>query len=107
MATDQMRILGGAARLSMIREGLEKAIEEAGASVESMVPNGWTSGDTKLVWNSDDAIEVEAARRSFDFLRGKGFASFKVAGEGRRGEQIREFSPEAGALIMAPQMSGG
>lgn len=65
-------------------------------------------GDTKVMWDSDNADEVAAAKKTFDDLRAKGFLAFKVVGKaGDKGEQITKFDPEAERLIMTPPMRGG
>lgn len=66
------------------------------------------SGDTKLIWDKDNEIEVANAKRSFDDLRSKGFLAFKVIGKsGEKGEQITEFDPNSERLILVPPMRGG
>jgi len=65
-------------------------------------------GDTRLTWDADNADEVEAARRTFAMLTGKGHQAFQV---GRKGEKtdkvVREFDPNAEKLILAPAIRGG
>lgn len=66
------------------------------------------AGDTRVMWDPDNADEVEAARAAFDKLRGeKKFVAYKVAEPGDKGEVIREFDPQAGKIILAPPMVGG
>jgi hypothetical protein len=66
------------------------------------------SGDTKTIWNPDNEDEVANAKRTFDDLRKKGYLAFRVIGkEGDKGEQMTEFDPRAGRMIMVPQMRGG
>jgi hypothetical protein len=65
------------------------------------------SGDTRIEWNRSREIEVDAARRTFDSLREKGYMAYKLTGTGARGEVIREFDPSAEKIVMAPQMAGG
>lgn len=66
------------------------------------------AGDTKVMWNADNADEVKAAKKTWDDLVGKKrFLGFKVKKSGEPGEQIREFDPSAGKLIIAPPMAGG
>jgi hypothetical protein len=65
-------------------------------------------GDTKIMWDADNAEEVAAAKRTFDDLRKKGFLAFKATGEkGAKGEQIRTFDADAERIILAPPMRGG
>jgi hypothetical protein len=66
------------------------------------------SGDSKLMWDSDNPVEVKAAREHFDSLLSKQYLAFKVEGkEGLKGEQIRKFDPTSERLIMVPRMVGG
>lgn len=65
------------------------------------------TGDTKIVWDSDTAVEVEEARGTFDRLRKKGYAAYRVDKKGDKGEVIREFDPNAEKLILAPPTVGG
>lgn len=66
------------------------------------------SGDTKLMWDSDNDTEVENARRMFGEMKAKGFMAYTVKGKsGDKGEVIREFDPTAESIIMVPQMKGG
>jgi hypothetical protein len=65
------------------------------------------SGDTKILWDRNNADEVAAARAQFDALRRKSFLAFSVRRNGERGEQINEFDPEAEKIILAPQIRGG
>lgn len=66
------------------------------------------AGDTKVIWDKDNADEVAAARKTFDELVGeKKFAAFSVDARGDQGERIRRFDPEAEKIIIVPPMKGG
>lgn len=66
------------------------------------------SGDTKVIWDSNNQDEVENARRTFDDLVGKKrYLAFAVKRDGEKGEQVREFDAQAGKLILVPPMRGG
>lgn len=66
------------------------------------------TGDTKTTWDKDNADEVAAARALFAQLVGdKKFTAYKVDAGGDTGEQVREFDPEAGMMILRPPMAGG
>lgn len=66
------------------------------------------TGDTKVIWDPANEDEVDAARTQFETLIGKGFSAFRVKpGKGDKGEQIREFDPQAGRIIMIPALQGG
>lgn len=64
-------------------------------------------GDVRIIWNPDIPAEVAAAKKSFDDLTKKGHLAFAVKRSGDKGEQIREFDPEAEKIILAPPMRGG
>jgi hypothetical protein len=64
-------------------------------------------GDMKVEWDPKSDIEVEAARKTFDEMKGKGFTFFKMKTGGRKGEQIRFFEPDARKIIGVAQMVGG
>lgn len=65
------------------------------------------TGDTKLIWDSDNEAEVENARRSFNDLKKKKYNAYSVKKDGEKGSVITEFDPNAEKIIMAPQMAGG
>lgn len=64
-------------------------------------------GDKKEIWNPRIPDEVESAKKTFEDLRRKGYLAFRVNADGSQGEQINTFDPEAGKMIMVPQMRGG
>lgn len=66
------------------------------------------SGDKKTIWDRNDPVEVEAAKKEFEHFRSKGYLAYKVEGkEGRRGEVLHKFDPEAERIIFSPPMRGG
>jgi len=65
------------------------------------------TGDTKLIWEEDNEVEVDAARELFNKLRGKGYNAYAVKENGKKGELINKFEPAAEKIILAPPMSGG
>lgn len=66
-----------------------------------------SSGDTKIIWDSEQEDEVANAKRTFTDLKKKGYAAFAVAAKGKPGERITEFDPTAESLIMVPAIAGG
>lgn len=64
-------------------------------------------GDLKTVWDSDKPEEVEAAKKTFDGLKEKGYVAYKVKKDGTKGEVITKFDPDAEKVILAPMMAGG
>lgn len=88
--------------------GTKPMLEKALVGVPpGMIPDGIRGGDTKLIWSPDNAAEVESARRTFNDLRGKGFAAFRVKAKGEKGSQIHEFDPDAESIILTPPLRGG
>lgn len=65
-------------------------------------------GDTKVIWDAENADEVANAKRTFDDLRKKGYMAYSVNPENaKKGELITKFDPNAQKLILAPPMAGG
>lgn len=67
------------------------------------------TGDTRVIWDSENEDEVEAARATFERLtKDRKFAAFAVKGKGgAQGERIHTFDPEAERIILVPQTVGG
>jgi len=63
-------------------------------------------GDTKIFWDKNNEDEIANARRTFNDLKKKGYAAFRLVGNDR-GEQIHEFEASADRMIMVPPMKGG
>jgi hypothetical protein len=76
-----------------------------GRKGELAVLNG--EGDFKTIWDSEKPEEVEAAKKTFDDLKKKGYAAYRVKKNGEKGEVIKEFDPGAEKIILAPLMAGG
>lgn len=83
----------------------EEVIPE-GVLVMSMLTG---HGDVRKIWNAANADEVEDARRTWNHLvKEKKYMAFRVNPEDNtKGEQIREFDPQAGKLILVPPVAGG
>ncbi|MBI4060138.1 MAG: hypothetical protein HY403_01780 [Elusimicrobia bacterium] len=64
-------------------------------------------GDARISWDKSKPDEVEAARKVFDDLRGKGYLGFTVTMDGDKGEQVTEFDQDAEKIILAPPIRGG
>lgn len=66
------------------------------------------SGDSKHTWDRNNEAEVEAARALFDSLvGGSKYLAYSVTSGGAGGSVMRTFDPEAGAMILQPQLVGG
>ena len=64
-------------------------------------------GDLTIGWDPNDPAEIEQAQASFDSLRAKGHAAYKVNKEGKKSEIITKFDPTLERIIMAPPLVGG
>jgi hypothetical protein len=65
------------------------------------------TGDTKTVWDSDNADDVENARETFDRLRAKGHVIYNVKKDGEKGEVMAKFDKRAEKMIAVPRIVGG
>jgi len=65
------------------------------------------TGDSKLIWDSENKDEVDAAKAQFNSLKKKGFTAYNVKKDGKAGTVMREFDPDAGKIIMTPAKAGG
>lgn len=64
-------------------------------------------GDTKLEWDPDNSKEVEAAKKSFEENKKKGFKAFRMYDDGKKGEQLDKFDPYAEKILFVPPIVGG
>jgi hypothetical protein len=68
------------------------------------------SGDTKTMWDPDNADEVEIAKLQFDKLvTEKRYSAFRVDDKdpAKKGARMTVFDPEARRIIFVPQLQGG
>lgn len=65
------------------------------------------TGDTKLIWDPNNADEVQAAQNTFDKLKGKGFSAYSVKDDAEKGEVLHSFDPSIAKIIMARPLVGG
>lgn len=65
------------------------------------------TGDTKIIWDSENRTEVEHARKTFDELAAKGFSAFSVKKDGEKGSRLSKFDPEEEKMILVPALRGG
>ncbi len=65
------------------------------------------TGDTKIIWDRANETEVTIAREAFARAKKDRFMAYKVIGDGKKGEIIREFDPTAERIILTPPMQGG
>lgn len=65
------------------------------------------TGDTKIMWDSAQDAEVDAARATFDKLKKAGYLAYSVNKKGDKDEVIKKFDPDAEKIIMTPPLVGG
>lgn len=65
------------------------------------------TGDNRILWSTDKPDSVSIAQAAFDAAKEKGYLAYTVDEKGEKGEVIHTFDPQAGAIIMAPQLVGG
>src|SRR5215216_2889653 len=71
-------------------------------------------GDTKILWDADNEVEVEAAKATFDKLtsprggtRRRMYYAYKTNAQGEATDRVREFDPNIEAMVLIPQLAGG
>lgn len=74
--------------------------------IRIMTPN---AGDESIEWDKDDSSSVDKAKTKFEELKGKGYKLFKAVSETvqRKGEEAKDFDPDAEGYIAVPAMAGG
>jgi len=65
------------------------------------------AGDLKVIWDKDNADEVEAARSQFDALLKKNFIAYTVDAKGEKGKITKKFDVSAEKIILIPEIMGG
>jgi len=66
-----------------------------------------SEGDLKVIWDSEKEDEVEAARKQYKELTGKGYIAFSVKKNGEQNEKISKFDPDLEKIILVPMLKGG
>jgi hypothetical protein len=70
--------------------------------------SNFSEGDTKVIWDPENAEETEAMEELYDSLIKRGFTAYEVGKAGKQTKvQVKEFDPELGKLIMIPKIVGG
>lgn len=64
-------------------------------------------GDVKAIWDKDNKDEVAAAEETFNRLKKKGYFGYTVKANGKKGDVLDKFDPDAEKIIMALPMRGG
>ena len=58
------------------------------------------TGDTKSIWDPEKEEEIAAAKAQFDLLKKKGYMAYRVKKDGKQGEAMHKFDPDAGSMIL-------
>lgn len=64
-------------------------------------------GDTKIVWDKDNSVEVKSAKRTFEDLRKEGFKAYAADKDGGKGKEITEWDPTIERMVMIPRIQAG
>ena len=64
-------------------------------------------GDREMPWNPADARQLAAVQCEFDTLLRAGYHAYSLDANGRTGEQLRQFTPAAAEIVLAPRFRGG
>jgi agmatine/peptidylarginine deiminase len=65
------------------------------------------SGDTKIIWNSDNVDEVDHARDTFNSFKKKNYVAYSVGEGGKKDTVIHKFDPDVEKMILVPPVVGG
>ena len=65
------------------------------------------TGDSKLIWDYKNDVEVKAAKKMFDTLKKEGYIAYSVGKDNEPGEVMKSFDPKAEKIIMSPPVVGG
>lgn len=72
------------------------------------------TGHTTVTWNPEDKSSIKDAEKKFDDMIKQGYTAFAmelVSTNGvtveKKGQRIKKFDPEAGKIMMIPQLVGG
>ena len=66
-----------------------------------------TDGDREMPWNPADSGQLAAVRGAFEALLRAGYQAYSLDANGRTGEQLRQFTPDAAEIVLAPRFRGG
>jgi hypothetical protein len=65
------------------------------------------TGHTSHTWDSENPVEVDAARSLFNSLTGKGYRAFKRGETDRPSSRMDTFDPSVEEMTFVPQLRGG
>ena len=92
--------------MALMTELLSRGVSSGRNVMAYMTPG---DGYVEVSWAAGNAAEIAIAREMFSKLRGKGYLAYRTTGSGSRKQrdQIREFDPAAGRIVMVPPLAGG
>ena len=64
-------------------------------------------GDKEISWTPEDREQLDDARFVFETLLREGYHAYSLEEDGRTGEFLRGFKPEAHEIVLAPRFVGG
>ena len=64
-------------------------------------------GDREIPWDPEDREQLADARFVFETLVRAGYQAYRLEEDGRTGEFVRRFQPEAYEIVLAPRFQGG
>jgi len=65
------------------------------------------SGDTTVVWDVEDKVQVQKAQAQFEALINQHYQAFAFKDGGNQGEVANTFDPEVKRYAIMPQAVGG
>ena len=65
------------------------------------------SGDTKIIWDSENDDEVEHARSTFNDFKKKNYIAYSVGKGGKKDTVLHKFDAGIEKMILVPPVVGG
>lgn len=66
------------------------------------------AGDQRIAWDPTDKGQITKAKAKFDQLvKNMKYLAFRMDETGKKGEQIKEFDENAGAILVVAPIVGG
>jgi hypothetical protein len=65
------------------------------------------TGHTSITWDPSNEFEVGMAKDAFNRAVKGGYQAFNVDEDDERGSRLTKFDPQAGKIMMVPQLVGG
>jgi len=64
-------------------------------------------GDREIPWDPADPQQLDDVQCRFETLLRQGYQAYSLDANGRTGEHLRQFTPEADEIVLAPRFRGG